>query len=302
MGVRILGLNAITSATIIAGTITDYLVAIGNIGATTDDKKMVMDEFITLMANKLASEIQVLTNKSIDQDGAGNDITNIANASIKNAAAIAVNKLAALTVGRVAITNAITGFLEVSAVTAAELAAISGLTATATELNICDEGSDEAVYDGGSSINFRASGVEILSIGEGLFLPETNNIVSFGTDAIEFKDLWLDGVAYIDQLRIDESATIPVMNYAADTGTVENTYLVTLAPALTAYTTGMVLIFQPDAANTGACSVNVNALGAKSIKIDNAGALADPAAGDLDPDIMYMLIYDGTNFQLKNPT
>ena len=64
----------------------------------------------------------------------------------------------------------------------------------------------------------------------------------------------------------------------------------------------MVLIFQPDAANTGACSVNVNALGAKPIKIDNAGAFADPASGDLDPDMMYLLIYDGTNFQLKNPS
>ena len=54
--------------------------------------------------------VSTMTNKSIDQDGTGNSITNIANASVKAAAAIAVNKLAALTVSK-DVTSDTSGFL-----------------------------------------------------------------------------------------------------------------------------------------------------------------------------------------------
>ncbi len=64
--------------------------------------------------------VDVLTNKSIDQDGTGNSITNIADASIKAAAAIAVNKLAALTASRAMETDG-SGFLVASAITSTEL-------------------------------------------------------------------------------------------------------------------------------------------------------------------------------------
>lgn len=56
----------------------------------------------------------VLTNKSIDADGTGNVITNIENADIKAAAAIAVNKLAALSVSLPVKTDG-SGFLTASA-------------------------------------------------------------------------------------------------------------------------------------------------------------------------------------------
>ena len=71
------------------------------------------------------TDTQVLTNKTIDADV--NTLSNIENADIKAGAAIAVNKLEALTSSRAVETNG-SGFLSPSAVTATELGYVSGVT------------------------------------------------------------------------------------------------------------------------------------------------------------------------------
>lgn len=83
--------------------------------------------------------------------------------------------------------------------------------------------------------------------------------------------------------------------YAADAG-VSDTYVITLAPALTAYTTGQLIRFKPNTSNTGAATLNVNALGAKSIKLIDG---TDPLDADLTAGRTYDLIYDGTNLVLQ---
>ena len=75
------------------------------------------------------------TNKTFDADGSGNSITNIENADIKAAAAIAVNKLAALTASRATVTDG-SGFLTVATTTAAEIEHVNGVTsAIQTQIN-----------------------------------------------------------------------------------------------------------------------------------------------------------------------
>lgn len=64
-----------------------------------------------------------------------------------------------------------------------------------------------------------------------------------------------------------------------------------------AYASGQVIGFVPNANNTGAATLNVDGLGAKSIK---KGASTDVASGDLVSGAFYLLRYDGTNFQLAN--
>ena len=95
-----------------------------------------------------------LTNKTIDADA--NFITNISNANIKAAAAIAVNKLAALTASRAAVSDA-SGFLASSATTATELGYVNGVTsAIQTQLNA----TASKVADGDKGdITVSASGV-----------------------------------------------------------------------------------------------------------------------------------------------
>lgn len=73
----------------------------------------------------------------------------------------------------------------------------------------------------------------------------------------------------------------------------------TLAPAITAYATGNLFSFVAVATNTGAVTINLNSLGAKSITKSGTTALA---AGDLVSGQVYLIEYDGTRFQLINPS
>jgi hypothetical protein len=81
--------------------------------------------------------------------------------------------------------------------------------------------------------------------------------------------------------------------YVAVTGT--NTILGTLTPTLTAYVTGAVYVFKAAGANTGATTLNIDGLGAKSVTKNGATALI---AGDIASANMIEVSYDGTQFQL----
>lgn len=71
----------------------------------------------------------------------------------------------------------------------------------------------------------------------------------------------------------------------------------TLVPAITAYVAGMRVHFVAGANNTGAVTINVNAVGAVAIeRLGNALASGDIVSGDVID-----LIYDGTAFQLMSP-
>ena len=72
---------------------------------------------------------------------------------------------------------------------------------------------------------------------------------------------------------------------------------VTMDPALAAYSDKVRIAFIPVAANTGACTLNVNGLGAKSIKLLDG---TDPPAGAFDTDMVAIVQYDGTDFALIN--
>lgn len=82
--------------------------------------------------------------------------------------------------------------------------------------------------------------------------------------------------------------------YAADAG-VNDTYVITCSPAPAAYTTGMVIQFLANTGNTGACTLNVNALGARNIKVNKD---LDPQDGYIKAGQIVTVVYDGTNFQV----
>lgn len=82
--------------------------------------------------------------------------------------------------------------------------------------------------------------------------------------------------------------------YAASS-TGNDTYAITLTPAPTAYAAGQMFTFKPDTSNTGAATLNVNSLGAKTIKKNIS---SDLDTGDIIANEMCVVLYDGTNFQL----
>lgn len=100
------------------------------------------------------------------------------------------------------------------------------------------------------------------------------------------------GNKYVTQTGLQHSTEI----YAAS-ATGNDTYVVTLSPAPTSYTNGMTIRFKTDVANTGAASLNVNGLGAITIK---KNVSVDLVTGDVLANEILTVVYDGTNFQMLN--
>jgi len=82
--------------------------------------------------------------------------------------------------------------------------------------------------------------------------------------------------------------------YAAD-AQASDAYAITLSPAPSAYVAGQIFTFKANTANTGASSLNVNSLGAKTIKKNTD---QDTATGDIEAGSIISVVYDGTNFQM----
>lgn len=78
-------------------------------------------------------------------------------------------------------------------------------------------------------------------------------------------------------------------------GGIVNAYTVTPTTALTAYGTRMVALFSPSATSTGAVTLNISGLGAKSVKAVDGSALV---AGDLVAGSVYAAVYTGSEFRL----
>jgi hypothetical protein len=79
-----------------------------------------------------------------------------------------------------------------------------------------------------------------------------------------------------------------------------NAYTVTLSPAPASYASlaSTLVLFRATHANTGAATLQINALGTKTLKDVNGGALA---SGDVANGAMVAAFYDGTDFFLVTP-
>jgi hypothetical protein len=78
-----------------------------------------------------------------------------------------------------------------------------------------------------------------------------------------------------------------------------NVITATASLGMTAYATGQTFRFIAAASCTDVVTLNINAIGAKSITKNGTTALS---AGDIATNGAYEVIYDGTRFQLVNPT
>lgn len=97
--------------------------------------------------------------------------------------------------------------------------------------------------------------------------------------------------------QVTSPPSAPDYTYAPSAGTT-NAFVITLGNftfnALSDLE-GRVIVFKAHAANTGACTININAKGATAIKkVDGT----DPASGDLPTGALIAITYTGTVFQL----
>lgn len=86
----------------------------------------------------------------------------------------------------------------------------------------------------------------------------------------------------------------------ADTSASTTTYTGCPSVSIGSYTTGMPVLFKPASTNTGSSTLNLCALGAKTIQKLVSGTLTNLASGDLDADGHSLLVYNGTVF-VKTP-
>lgn len=114
----------------------------------------------------------------------------------------------------------------------------------------------------------------------------TSATVSNGQDA--------DASQY-NSLRLDVLANAG--DYATSTGAA-NAYVLAVDAQISALAVGDIFKFKANFSNTGAATINVNAIGAKAIK-KNVSVALEP--GDILSGQLAAIIYDGTNFQLLNP-
>lgn len=144
---------------------------------------------------------------------------------------------------------------------------------------------------GACTLNINSLGAKSLKMNSNLDPVDgyikAGAIVSVIYDGTNFQILSVSGKPSISQTAEEV--------YAASVAGVDD-YAVTLTPAPVAYVTGMVVRFKADVANTGASTLNVNSLGAKTIKKN--GTTYDLGNGDIAAGQMVEVIYDGTNFQL----
>lgn len=89
-------------------------------------------------------------------------------------------------------------------------------------------------------------------------------------------------------------------SYAAD-AQANDSYAITLSPAPAAYAAGQKFIFKANTANTGAASLNVNGLGAITLKKSHD---QDLATGDIEAGSIVEVVYDSTGpvFQVTSVT
>lgn len=88
-------------------------------------------------------------------------------------------------------------------------------------------------------------------------------------------------------------------NGTIDTGGTGNAYTITPSQTISSYARGQVFMAEADRDNTGSATLNVSALGAKSIIRPDGSAVG---VGEIQSGGVYFFVYDGTAFQIIGST
>jgi hypothetical protein len=138
-----------------------------------------------------------------------------------------------------------------------------------------------------------ATGLSTAITKDGQTTP-TNNIPMGGYKITNLGD----GTTATDAVNLLQSQQQTQNSYGTFlTATNADTITATCTPSLTAYVTGQMFNFAAAGTNTGPVTINISGLGAKSIYKNNT---TDLVANDLITGYVYVIVYNGTQFQVLN--
>ena len=87
----------------------------------------------------------------------------------------------------------------------------------ATDLKIGEDDQTKIDFETADTIHFYAGNQNQLKLIDGALAPITDSDVDLGTSSLEFKDLYVDGVAYLDAIGFGSTAiTLPTSDGSAD--------------------------------------------------------------------------------------
>lgn len=154
------------------------------------------------------------------------------------------------------------------------------------------EGNQTAIYTAGKFVRYNQDDTKI-----GVVLSSSYS-AGTGLTTVEVKGFTVPVLTHVETplfQTLGFSGPMPVF-YGEDEGS-NDTYAITVKPNFGAYFVGMTIMFKANTANTGAATLNVNALGAITIKKLRD---QDLSTGDIEASQWVIVVYDGTNFQMMS--
>ena len=140
-------------------------------------------------------------------------------------------------------------------------------------------------------------GTGLTSLGTGVATALGVNVGSAGAPVVFNGDAGTPSALILTNATMPKVDVLQAPEFAADAGA-NDTYAITLSPAPSAYVTGARYRFKANTANTGAATLNVNSLGAKTI-VKLQGAITTTLAdNDIRAGQWVEVVYDGTNLQM----
>lgn len=187
---------------------------------------------------------------------------------------------------------------------------LTNKTLTAPVINVGSDATGDMYYRNGSGALTRlpiGTSSNILNVDNVTGLPAwttnptgadasttSKGVVELATLAETLSKTAVGGTGARLVVTPDNMNSTLVYDYAAD-AVGSDSYAITLTPAPTAYVTGQRFTFKAGTANTGAATLNVNSLGAKTIKKQYN---LDLNTGDILANQIVEVVYDGTNMQM----
>lgn len=99
---------------------------------------------------------------------------------------------------------------------------VTAVNTVAANITVID-GNFQALEAGTAILPILTDGTDSITIGSNAIVSDTDNTIDLGSSTYEFKDLYVDGVAYIDQLSLSGSGS-PLAAFT-NTGTNHGMYL-----------------------------------------------------------------------------